>query len=279
MTSFTGPRATSPAHHGVWSAYTARTRPGHGRWLPATTAFLGLLTVWWAVTAFGLIAPLYLPNPAEVAGTMLAQLSTGTVWRYLVPTLIAALLGAAIAVTVAIPLGVVVAHSRPLAAVLEPIVAVSQTVPLVAVAPLLVLWVGYGTVPIAILCAVVAFFPMVTTTVVGLRQLDMRVVENAVIDGVAWHQLLWHIETPMAAPAVLAGIRGGVVLSMTGAVVGEFVMGGSGLGTLLTLSRQSADTAAVFAAVAWISAAAMAMHSLVQFAERATVLRLEGEQS
>ncbi len=279
MTSFTGPRATSPAHHGLWSAYTARTRPGQGRWVPAATAFLGLLAVWWMVTASGLIAPLYLPNPVDVVGTMLAQLSAGTVWRYLVPTLLAAVLGAAIAVAVAIPLGILIAHSRPLAAVLEPFVAVSQTVPLVAVAPLLVLWVGYGPVPIAILCAVIAFFPMVTTTVVGLRQLDMRVVENAVIDGVTWWQLLWHIEAPMAAPAVLAGIRAGVVLSMTGAVVGEFVMGGSGLGTLLTLSRQSADTAAVFAAVAWISVAAMTMHLLVQLAERSAVTRLQGEQS
>lgn len=81
----------------------------------------------------------------------------------------------------------------------------------------------------------------------------------------------------MAAPSVLAGVRGGVVLAMTGAVVGELVMGGAGLGTLLTLSREAADTAGVFAVVAWISLSAMALYAFVQLLERAAVARLQGE--
>jgi len=172
-------RARSLAHLGVWSAYPARTRPSAGRWKPAAAALGGVLLLWWAVTAGGLIAPLYLPNPLDVVARMGTQLTTGVAWRYLAPTLGAALLGALIAVAVALPLGVVITHSRLFAAVVEPFVAISQTVPLVAIAPLLVLWIGYGTVPIAVLCAIIAFFPMVTTTVVGLRSLDMRVVENA----------------------------------------------------------------------------------------------------
>ena len=184
---------------------------------------------------------------------------------------------ALLAVAVAIPLGVVITHSRLLAAVLEPFVAVSQTVPLVAIAPLLVLWIGYGTVPIAVLCAIIAFFPMVTTTVVGLRSLDMRVVENALLDGASAWQRLAHVEGPMAAPAILAGVRGGVVLTMTGAVVGELVMGGAGLGTLLTLTREAADTAGLFAVVAWISLTSLTLHGLVHVAERAAVARLQGE--
>nr|WP_231979941.1 ABC transporter permease subunit [Tessaracoccus coleopterorum] len=112
------------------------------------------------------------------------------------------------AVLIALPLGYLATHSRLLGAVVEPFIAVSQTVPLVAIAPLLVLWIGYGTVPIAILCAIVAFFPMVTTTVVGFRALDMRVIETALLDGAdAWQRLI-HVEGPMAAPAVLAGVRG-----------------------------------------------------------------------
>ncbi|WGT47963.1 ABC transporter permease [Tessaracoccus lacteus] len=261
---------------GLWSAYPARTRPGAGRWVPATAAAALLLTGWWAVTAGGLVAPLYLPGPEDVAARMVAQLSSGVAWRYLTPTISAALLGALIAVAVAIPVGILIAHSRPLAAVLEPFVALSQTVPLVAIAPLLVLWLGYGTVPIAVLCAIVAFFPMITTTVVGLRSLDMRVVETALLDGASFPQRLWHIEGPMVAPAVLAGVRGGMALAMTGAVVGEMVMGGSGMGTLLTLSRQTADTASVFAVVAWIALMAMALYGIVSIAERAAVRRLQG---
>lgn len=270
-------RARSLAHLGVWSAYPARTRPMTGRWKPAAAALGAVLLLWWAVTAGGLIAPLHLPNPLDVVARMGTQLTTGVAWRYLAPTLWAALLGALIAVAVAIPLGVVITHSRLFAAVVEPFVAISQTVPLVAIAPLLVLWIGYGTVPIAVLCAIIAFFPMVTTTVVGLRSLDMRVVENALLDGAGAWQRLVHIEGPMAAPAILAGVRGGVVLTMTGAVVGELVMGGAGLGTLLTLTREAADTAGLFAVVAWISLTALTLHGLVHALERAAVARLQGE--
>lgn len=264
---------------GLWSAYPARARPGAGRWIPAVVAAVVLLGLWWAVTASGLIAPLYLPGPGDVAGRMAGQVATGVAWRYLVPTVFAALLGGLIAMALAIPLGILIAHSRPMAAVFEPFVALSQTVPLVAIAPLLVLWLGYGTVPIAVLCAIVAFFPMITTTIVGLRSLDMRVVETALLDGANFWQRLWHIEGPMVAPAVLAGIRGGMVLAMTGAVVGELVMGGAGMGTLLTISRQSSDTAAVFAVVAWIALVAMALYGVVSSAERASVRRLQGVTS
>lgn len=267
------------AHLGLWSAFPARTRQLPGRRIPAIAAFAVLFLIWWAVTAAGLIDPFLLPGPGEVVARMIDQVRLGIAPRYLAPTLLAAVLGAAIAILVAIPLSVVIAHSRLLAAIIEPFVAISQTVPLVAIAPLLVLWIGYGTIPIAVLCAIVAFFPMVTTTVVGLRSLDMRVVENAMLDGASGWQRLGHIEFPMAAPAILAGVRGGVVLAMTGAVVGEFVMGGSGLGTLLTLSRDAADTAGVFAVVAWISLAAMSLYGLITLLERAAINRLQGETS
>ncbi len=270
-------RARTLAHLGLWSAYPARTRPAAGRWKTSLASFAVVFLLWWAATASGVIDPLYLPNPVDVASRMWLQLTTGIAWHYMAPTLAAALLGAAIAIAVAIPLGVVITHSRVLAAVAEPFVAVSQTIPLVAIAPLLVLWIGYGTVPIAVLCAVIAFFPMVTTTVVGMRSLDMRVVENALLDGATGWQRLWHIEGPMAAPAILAGVRGGVVLTMTGAVVGELVMGGAGLGTLLTLTREAADTAGLFAVVAWISLIALTLHALVHALERAAVARLQGE--
>ena len=278
MTTAERRRARSLAHLGLWSAYTANSRPA-GRWIPAAVAFAIAAVVWWAVTATGLVDALYLPSPVDVVDRMADHVWLGIAWRYLAPTLAAALLGAAIAVVVALPLGVVISHSRLLAAIAEPVVALSQTVPMVAIAPLLVLWIGYGTLPIAVLCAIMAFFPMVTTTVVGLRNLDMRVVDNALLDGANSWQRLVHIEGPMAAPSVLAGIRGGVVLAMTGAVVGELVMGGAGMGTLLTLSREASDTAGMFAVVVWISLAAMVLYGLIQMLERAAVARLQGEST
>lgn len=266
---------------GVWSPYPGRVRGTHGwwRWLPPTLAVFLLLLVWWLATSRGMIAPVLLPDPIAVIHRAIAWTGEGILVRYLVPTLSAAGLGSLVAAAIAIPLGIGIAHSRLLAAVAEPFVAFSQTIPLVAIAPLLVLWIGYGTVPIAVLCAIIAFFPMVTTTVVGLRHLDARVIEHALLDGASASQRLFQVELPIAAPAVLAGIRAGVVLSLTGAIVGEFVMGGAGLGTLLTISRESTDTVGVFAVLVWIAITALTMQGVVQIAERASARRLQGETS
>ncbi len=266
---------------GLWSAYPGRVRPIRGawRWLPSTLAIAIVLLVWWAVSASALVAPVLLPDPLAVAGRAVNWALDGVLTRYLLPTLTAAALGSVIAAVVAIPLGILMAHSRLMAAVAEPFVAFSQTIPLVAFAPLLVLWIGYGTIPIAILCAVIAFFPMLTTTLVGLRNLDARVIEHAVLDGANWWRGLIQVELPIAAPAIMAGVRAGVVLSMTGAIVGEFVMGGSGLGTLLTISRQSTDTVGMFAVLVWIAITALVLQGTVQVLERGTRNRLQGESS
>ncbi len=245
------------------------------RLMPPLLAVLGLLLGWWLLAQ---ITPtMLLPDPATVVTRVLHWLGNGIAWRYAWPTVAVALLGSTLAVVVALPLGFVIAHSRLLAAIIEPFVAFSQTVPLVAIAPLLVLWIGYGAPAIAVLCAIIAFFPMVTTTVVGLRSLDVRVIETAWLDGAGAWQRIRHIELPIAAPAILAGIRGGVVLSMTGAIVGEFVMGGQGLGTLLTISRESADTAGVFAVLIFIAAIAAVLVGLLSIVEHICHRKLQGE--
>lgn len=279
MTGRTQSRAV--AHWGVWSAYPGRVRQTHGawRWVPATATLLLVLSLWAGVAASGVVPAVILPAPWDVIGKVTTWLVDGTGWRYLGPTLGAALLGSLLAMAVAVPLGVGIAHSRLLAAVFEPFVAFSQTVPLVAIAPLLALWIGYGLVPIAMLCAIIAFFPMVTTTVIGLRGMDMRIIEHALLDGAGTWQRLFHVELPIAAPAILAGVRAGFVLSMTGAFVGEFVMGGEGLSTLLTISREAADSAGVFAVVVWIVVATLLLQGAVHIAERRSRHRLQGEQS
>lgn len=238
-----------------------------------------VLLLWWGLTVTGLVPKVILPNPVDVVVRVLAWVSDGTGWKYLAPTLGAALFGSLIALVVAVPLGTAIAHSRLLEAIFEPFVAFSQVIPLVAIAPLLALWIGYGVVPIAVLCAIISFFPMVTTTVIGLRGMDMRIIEHAMLDGASPWQRLLHVELPIAAPAILAGIRAGFVLSMTGAIVGEFVMGGRGLGTLLTISREAADSVGVFAVLVWIAAAALVLQGAIQIAERASTRRLQGEQS
>ena len=100
----------------------------------------------------------------------------------------------------------------------------------VAIAPLLALWLGYGYLPIVVLCAVMVFFPISLTTAFGVTHIDPDIRDAARLDGAHRWSLLREIEYPLALPAILTGLRNGVTLSMTGAVVGEFVLGGRGLG-------------------------------------------------
>lgn len=247
-----------------------RTHP-----LTPALALLGLLALWYLAS---LVLPdLLLPDPIEVMRRLIAQTQTGITGRYLWPTVLPALGGLAVAVLTAIVLAIAITRSRWVAAVVEPWVALTQTVPLVAIAPILVLWLGYGQVPIAVLCAIISFFPMVTTMMVGLRSLDRTVIEHALLDGAGGIQRLVYVELPMAMPAILAGVRAGAVLSMTGAVVGELVMGGQGLGTLLTLSRQASDTVGVFTVIVWVSLVALVLYALLSLAMARAARQMEGE--
>src|SRR5690606_13676875 len=123
---------------------------------------------------------------------------------------------------------------------LEPYIAASQALPAVAVAPLLVLWLGYGLLPVVVLCALMVFFPILVATVHGLTQVDRDVVDAARVDGASGLTLLRTILLPLAMPAILSGIRNGFTISITGAIVGEIVTGGAGMGLLLSARASAA---------------------------------------
>ncbi|MEV0633496.1 riboflavin ABC transporter permease RibX [Streptomyces sp. NPDC050619] len=176
--------------------------------------------------------------------------------------------GSALGLAVALPLAYLIARNRVAAAALQPYVAASQAVPAVALAPLLALWFGYGLLPIAVLCALLVFFPILVSAVVGLRQIDSDVMNAARVDGVGRVQMLRYIEWPLALPSTLAGIRAGLTLSITGAVVGEFVVGGDGLGQLLTVQRSEADTVGMFVTLLVLVLLAACLYGLMLLLER-----------
>lgn len=260
----------------VWSAHPGRPRRrGWRSAIPSLIFGAVLLMIWWLLSVSRTVPSVVLPNPADVAIRFGRDLLRGQILSYVWPTVVESLLGSLIAALIAFPLSYLVAHSRLLARMVEPYIALSQTIPLVALAPLLALWVGYGTMPIALLCALIAFFPMITAAVLGFRSLNPRVADAASLDGASGLQLLLHIELPLAAPALLAGLRAGLVLSVTGAIVGEFMMGGSGLATWLTLQRDRADTVGMFAVLIWVSGVALILHGFVHTAERRIAHRLD----
>ncbi|WP_448072241.1 ABC transporter permease [Georgenia yuyongxinii] len=245
-----------------------RASPPRRRGGTAIVAGAVVLVAWELVARAGVVPAFFLPAPTAVAVRLGQDLTTGDLLAYTGPTLVEAVLGCLLGTVVALPLGYTVFRSRWAAAALEPYIAASQALPAVAVAPLLTIWLGYGLVPIAVLSALLVFFPILLATVHGLRSLDPDVVAAARLDGAGEWDLLRSIQLPLALPSLLTGLRNGFTLSVTGAVVGEMVIGGEGLGLMLAAQGRSADTTGIFSTLVVLCALAMAIYGLLTALER-----------
>jgi len=209
-----------------------------------------------------------LPSPGTVAARLVEDLGSQTTWRYLGTTLGEALGGCLLGIMTGIPLAVAIHESRWFSAAANPFLGATQAIPAIALAPLLVLWVGYGVVSIIILCALMVFFPILVSSLVGLRHVDAEVVDAARMDGASRAALLAYVEVPLALPNILAGLRNGFTLSITGAVVGEMVMGGEGLGQVLSVQRDQVDTVGMFSTLVLLCAVASALYTLIRHLEQ-----------
>ncbi|MFV0405830.1 MAG: ABC transporter permease [Propioniciclava sp.] len=228
-----------------------------------------LLLLAWLVSAQFFLGPVALfPGPGAVATKLVSSLMNPQWWPYLTMTAVEAIGGCLLGVVIAIPLGIAIHRSRTLAAALAPYLGATQAIPAIALAPLLVLWVGYGLEAVIVLCAVLVFFPILVSSVVGLSAVDPDLVDAARLDGASALSLLIHVEFPLALPSVLAGVRNGFTLSVTGAIVGEMVMGGRGLGQLLTLQRDAVDTAGMVATIVVLCVLASGLYGLILLLER-----------
>lgn len=245
-----------------------RRRLTRGGPLPAVVLGVIVIVLWELLARSGDIAAYLLPPPIDVLHSFAREWGNGFLWHYTRKTLIESVVGLGLGTAVAIPIGILVARSRVLARAIEPYLAASQAVPAIALAPLLVIWLGYGLTPVAILCALLVFFPTTVNTTLGLRTIDPDPVAAARVDGADWRNLLWQIELPLALPSILAGLRTSMTLSITGAVVGEFVLGDRGLGGLLTIARGNFDTPLVFATLLTLVLLAAAMYGIARLLER-----------
>jgi len=236
--------------------------------LPALTLGLVLVGLWWAVSASQAVPAVFLPSPSGVARRLWLALTQGGLAGYAWVTMREALLGCLTATCLSLPLAWGLFHWPRFSRTVLPYVAASQAVPAIAIAPLLVLWIGYGTVPVVLLCTLMVFFPITVTVLLGLRGLDTDVLDAARLDGTHGMSMIMRMELPMALPAILSGLRTGFTLSVTGAVVGEMTMGGQGLGMVLAHQRDAVDTAGLFSTIVLLCAMAMAIHWCLHEAER-----------
>lgn len=274
-TSFV-PRNSSKVETGVsFMSKVNRHRQPLPGWVQAlaSTGFLAtLIFAWWFFTHRLEVEAWVFPTPEVFAQRLMTEIQRPFMWKAVAVTLLEAILGSLVGAAVALPLAYFVYRFRFISAAIEPFFGVTQAIPAIALAPLLVLWFGYGLIPIVFLCALLVFFPILVATTVGLRHLDQEVIEAAVLDGASGFTLLTQMELPLALPTVLAGVRNGFTLSITGAVVGELVMGGSGLGSVLTAQRNAVDTAGLFVTIALLCTLAMMFYAVIYFFERRSKL-------
>lgn len=258
-----------PAALGSWrlaaSRWADHLRAASAQVLPPAALLGGFLVLWEvAVRLFHL--PFYiLPAPSRIARLLVADqallLSQAAV------TLAEVLLGFALAFVVGILLAFLIFSSRTVERAVYPLIIASQTIPVFAIAPLLIVWFGYGMASKVAMAALIVFFPIVVNTVDGLRATDPDMVKLFLILGATPGQVLWHLRVPAALPFVFSGVRIAVATSVIGAVIGEWVGSTQGLGFLMIHANAQLHIDVVFAAIVYLSVMAVGLFLAVSAVE------------
>lgn len=239
----------------------------YGRWLLPVTIVLALLA-WQGIIKLGEFPAFILPPPRQVWLRFLRSLDDGSLLRHAAFTLLEVLLGLFIGSLCATISGYFIARSRLVERLLAPYLVASQAIPIVAIAPLLVIWFGPGMGSKVLICALIVFFPVLINTVVGLRAVPENLSNLMRSLKAGRGQMLRYLEIPAALPVFLGGLRIGATLSVIGAVVGELVGADRGLGFLINVGRGQYDTALVFVAVFTLIAMALTLYRLVTLIEK-----------
>ena len=238
--------------------------------------FLLVLGGWQALIWVMNYPPYILPAPVQVVRRFWRLLRDGTMWYHAQITLREILLGLSLGTVVATMLGYLLAHSAILERLLAPYLVASQSIPVVAIAPLLVIWFGPGVLSKVIVCALTVFFPILINTVAGLRSIDRELRDLMRSLEAGWWQKVRYLEIPAALPSFLNGLKVGATLSVIGAIVGEFVASNRGLGYLLKQGQELYDTPLVFVGIGMLMILAQLLYGAVALLER-ILLRWQAE--
>ncbi len=233
------------------------------RWFVPLGSPLLLLGLWHIITALELYPAFLIPPPAAVWAEFVAVINDGTLWEHTAVTLSELLPGLFIGASIGIILGYGIGKSPLLEELLTPIIVGFQATPIVAYAPLLVIWFGSGQTSKIVTCAVIVFFPTMMNTMIGIRNVPsgLRDVMRS-LRATRW-QTLTKLEIPAALPVILAGLKTSATLAVIGAVVGEFVSAGNGLGYLVTAARYDYNTPLVYVTILTMTAVALMLYCTV----------------
>ena len=244
------------------------------RLLTALLSLAGFLVAWKLLTVVTGTPDYILPAPEVVGERALRAIGDGILWEHTAVTLSEILLGFALGAATAIAVGTALGKSVVVERVLSPYIVAAQSVPILALAPLLDIWFGGGLLARVLICALIVFFPIAIATMVGIRSADPLLAEMFRSLGATPGQLTARLEIPSALPVIFGGLRVGVTLAVIGAVVAEWAGASQGLGVLINIANQGLfDTPLMFVALATLAVIGITFHGLVVVAERRLVLR------
>ena len=229
--------------------------------------FMAFIMLWQCIIWVGDYPTFILPTPLDVVRSFYTNISNGTLWRHTQATLIEIFAGLGIGLSIAITIGYILAKNQWLDRILAPYIVASQSVPVVAVAPLLVIWFGAGRLSKILICALIVFFPVLINTIVGLKSVDEGLYAlMRSLSANRWQQFRL-LEVPAALPVLLGGLKISVTLSVIGAVVGEFVAASEGLGFLINQARGLFNTPLVFVTIFTLVLIALSLYGFVSLLE------------
>lgn len=245
------------------------------RWLLPALLLAALAGAWQLAAGTGALADLFgvesflVPSPAEIAESLWQnrELLAENAWV----TLREMLLGLGLAIAIGVSFAFAMHLSGIVKDTFNPLIIASQTVPILVFSPILITWFGFGIWPKVSVIALICFFPITISALAGLSSADPEAAKMLRTLDASRRQILWRLETPGALPQFFTGARLAVVFAPIGTVFGEWVGASSGLGHMILQDNAQLETARVFAAVAILSATALALFALVALAERRVV--------
>ena len=260
-------------------AMTAARPPATSRWralggwmrrrVGALLVFAALFLLWeFAVHLFG-IKEYLLPPPSKVWTEFLKRYTIVMPSAWV--TLQEIVAGYLLAIVVSIPLALAVAYSRFMEQAVYPVIVFLQIIPKIAIAPLFIIWFGFGFTPKLLLVFLLSFFPIVVSSLAGFKSADRDVMDFARTTGASSCRLFFKIRLPQALPQIFTGLKVGAALAATAAVVAEFVASDKGLGYLLLQYNGNIDTPMVFATIVLLSLLGLAVYYVVEIIERLAI--------
>ena len=243
------------------------------RWLadqlPALVIFAAFIVLWQLAVSFLDVREYLLPSPASVLRAMFGD---EIPWGRHIWVTGVEIIGAFVVAGVAgVVLGMAIAWSETLARALTPFLVFVNTLPKVAIAPLFLMWMGYGILPNVLIGALIGFFPVVINTAVGLTQIEQDLIDlGRVFDAPKW-KVFVKIRVPNAYPYILSALKITATAAVVGAIVGEFVASQRGLGYVIITTQSSMNTPVAFAALVWISVLGLVLFGFVAALSRLLV--------